>query len=110
MTGEVKLRRYHAPVWDEPIILELGRRGERGVLLPEVEEGIRRRVGPAGDLLPAKVRRKTPPGLPELSQAQVLRHYLRLSQQTLGMELDIDIGVGTCTMKYSPKVNEGSPP
>ena len=106
MTGEVKLRRYHAPVWNEPIILEMDQRGERGILLPEVEEGIRRSVGPAERLLPRNVVRKSPPALPELSQAQVLRHYLRLSQQTLGMELDVDLGVGTCTMKYSPKVNE----
>ena len=52
------------------------------------------------------MRRKTPPGLPEISQPQALRHWLRLSQMTLGMEMEIDLGVGTCTMKYSPKVNE----
>ena len=37
---------------------------------------------------------------------QVLRHYLRLSQETLGADLAIDLGQGTCTMKYSPKVHE----
>jgi glycine dehydrogenase subunit 2 len=36
----------------------------------------------------------------------VLRHYLRLSQETLGADVDIHLGLGTCTMKYSPKVNE----
>ena len=35
-----------------------------------------------------------------------LRHYLRLSQATLGADLNIEIGQGTCTIKYSPKVNE----
>ena len=42
--------------------------------------------------------------MPELSEWEVLRHYLRLSQQTLGM-----MGVslfGTCTMKYNPAVSE----
>ncbi len=106
MKGSEALRSYHAPVWDEPIVLELGREGERGVIQPEVEEEIRRDVGDARSHIPAEMRRKSPPKLPELSQAQVLRHYLRLSQQTLGMEFDIDMGVGTCTMKYSPKVNE----
>jgi glycine dehydrogenase subunit 2 len=106
MKGAIALRSYHAPVWDEPIVLELGREGERGVIPPEVEEEIRRDIGDAKSYISAKMRRKSPPELPELSQAHVLRHYLRLSQQTLGMELDIDIGVGTCTMKYSPKVNE----
>jgi len=107
MTGGSKLRRYHAPVWDEPIIHELGRKGERGISVPRVEDEITAQTGSIDSILPGKVLRDTPPDLPELSQAQVLRHYLRLSQMTLGMELDIDLGVGTCTMKYSPKVNEG---
>jgi glycine dehydrogenase subunit 2 len=41
-----------------------------------------------------------------MSQVHVLRHYLRLSQETLGADLNIDVGQGTCTMKHSPKVNE----
>ena len=36
----------------------------------------------------------------------MLRHFLRLSQETLGQDVDIHLGLGTCTMKYSPKVNE----
>ena len=106
MRGDGELRRYHAPVWDETIVMELGRRGERGIITPAVEDKVKRAIGDAESYIPEKMRRTLPPGLPELSQAHVLRHYLRLSQQTLGMELDIDIGVGTCTMKYSPKVNE----
>jgi glycine dehydrogenase subunit 2 len=106
MTGGPEIRRYQAPVWDEPIIHELGRKGERGISVPRVEEEITALVGSVESMLPSEVLREKPPALPELSQAQVLRHYLRLSQMTLGMELDIDIGVGTCTMKYSPKVNE----
>jgi len=35
-----------------------------------------------------------------------LRHYVRLSQENLGADFNIDVGQGTCTMKYSPKVNE----
>jgi glycine dehydrogenase subunit 2 len=99
-------RRFHQARWDEPIIFELGRSGRRGVLLPPVEEEIRRAVGdPAGEL-PEALRRTVPPALPELSQNQVLRHYARLSQETLGVDLNIDVGQGTCTMKYSPKVND----
>jgi glycine dehydrogenase subunit 2 len=102
----LKIREYHAPVWNEPIIHELSSKKERGFIPPRAEEKIQKRVGIAKDLIPESMMRKNEPGLPELSQPQVLRHYLRLSQMTLGMELDIDIGVGTCTMKYSPKVNE----
>ncbi len=36
---------------------------------------------------------------------RVLKHFLRLSQENLGADLNVDIGQGTCTMKYSPKVN-----
>ena len=36
----------------------------------------------------------------------MLRHYDRLSQENLGVDLNIDVGQGTCTMKYSPKVND----
>ncbi len=103
---EISLRPYHAPVWSEPLIHELGRSGERGVIMPQVEEEIRKAVGKPEDLVPRNMRRKERLSLPEISQPQVLRHWLHLSQMTLGMESDIDLGVGTCTMKYSPKVNE----
>ncbi|HIH88425.1 TPA: aminomethyl-transferring glycine dehydrogenase subunit GcvPB [Candidatus Bathyarchaeota archaeon] len=103
---EPKVRPYHAAAWSEPLIHELGRSGERGVILPEVEADVRKAVGKPELLILKSMRRKAKPGLPELSQPQVLRHWLRLSQMTLGMEAEIDLGVGTCTMKYSPKVNE----
>ncbi len=106
MSDRPKLRRFHQAKWDEPIIFELSRKGRRGILPPEVEEGIRREVGDVLASLPEKMRRKEPPKLPELSQPEVLRHYDRLSQETLGTDLNIDVGQGTCTMKYSPKVNE----
>jgi len=102
----MKVREYHAPRWNEPIIHELSTPGERGFIPPRSEQEIKKRVGPGSNHIPESMKRRQKPNLPELSQAQVLRHYLRLSQMTLGMELDIDLGVGTCTMKYSPKINE----
>ncbi len=101
-----RLRRYHQARWDEPIIFELGEPGQRGILVPEVEEGIRLAVAGSEPLVPEGMRRKSPPSLPELSQLQVLRHYMRLSQENLGVDLNIDVGQGTCTMKYSPKIND----
>ncbi len=99
-------RRFHQASWDEPVIFELGTPGARGVLLPPVEPGIREAVGDPAALLPASARRATPPALPELAQLHVLRHFDRLSQENLGVDLNIDVGQGTCTMKYSPKVND----
>jgi glycine dehydrogenase subunit 2 len=100
------VRRFHQASWDEPIILEMSTPGARGILLPALEPGIVERVGNPAAALPEGVRRVTPAALPELSQFHVLRHYARLSQETLGADLNIDVGQGTCTMKYSPKVHD----
>ena len=104
--GRPKLRRFHQARWDEPIIFELSREGQRGILVPQVEEEIREQVGDPFEDLPQYLRREVPPSLPELSQPQVLRHYVRLSQENLGADFNIDVGQGTCTMKYNPKINE----
>ncbi len=104
--GRANLRRYHQARWDEPVIFELSSPGERGILVPEVEEAVAAAVGDLMADLPDGLRRAAPPELPELSQNRVLRHYLRLSQQNLGADLNVDVGQGTCTMKYNPKINE----
>jgi glycine dehydrogenase subunit 2 len=99
-----KLRRFHSAVWDEPIVMEMGRDGRRGLLLPEAEPEVRAAAGALDALLPPGVRRQRAPELPQLSEFEVQRHYLHLSQETLGM-----MGVslfGTCTMKYNPRINE----
>ena len=106
MNKRTKVRNFHQAKWDEPVIYELSNKGERGILFPEIEREIKTIVGDGFSKLPKNMIRKQPPHLPELSQMQVLKHYLRLSQQTLGADLNVDIGQGTCTMKYSPKINE----
>lgn len=100
------LRRFHQASWDEPVVFELSIPGQRGVLPPEPEAAIVEAAGDVFDNLPAGLKRKSAPELPEMSQLHVLRHYLRLSQENLGVDLNIDVGQGTCTMKYSPKVND----
>jgi glycine dehydrogenase subunit 2 len=106
MDLKTKIRKFHQAKWDEPIIFELNSPGERGVLLPQLEKKIKDRVGDATSKVPANMLRKKAPAMPELSQMQVLKHYLRLSQENLGADLNVDIGQGTCTMKYNPKINE----
>lgn len=97
-------KEYQAPVWHEPVIHQMGAAGRRGVLFSRVEEEVEAAVDPAESLIPDGVRRRSRPALPELSEPEVLYHYLRLSQQTLGM-MGISL-FGTCTMKYNPAVNE----
>src|SRR5262245_21987723 len=99
-----ELRDYHAPVGNEPVIMERSHAGRRGQLFPAPESAVTSLVGAARDLVPKPMRRKGTPALPELSEPEVQRHYLKLSQQTLGM-MNISL-FGTCTMKYNPRACE----
>ncbi|WP_309064624.1 aminomethyl-transferring glycine dehydrogenase subunit GcvPB [Microbacterium sp.] len=102
-------RDYHAARWSEPLIFGLGSPGERGIHVPRPDDAVEAALRNSPE---SGVRRDDVSSLPEIGQAQVLRHFLRLSQETLGADLNVDIGQGTCTMKYSPKINEefaGSP-
>ena len=80
----------------EPLLCELSVPGRCGCTLPEV--GV-----PESPLPEGFVRQDLP--LPEVSEVDVVRHFVRLSQLNYG----VDIGfypLGSCTMKYNPKVNE----
>jgi glycine dehydrogenase subunit 2 len=80
----------------EPTVYELSSPGRLGVSLPDLD------VDPA-TLPPTLLRENLP--LPELSEVDVVRHFLRLSQ----MNFAVDTGfypLGSCTMKYNPKINE----
>jgi glycine dehydrogenase subunit 2 len=104
MTAATRLRRFHAARWDEPLVMTLGHPGRRGQIIAATDPAVQKAVGDAAGLIPSGMARATPPRLPELTEPEVLRHYLHLSQETLGM-----IGIslfGTCTMKYNPRVSE----
>ena len=104
--SDTKLRNFHEAQWDEDLIFEQSVPGSRSLLVPDVSKEAGAVTGALSGLMPAGLKRKEKPALPELAQPQVLRHYLRLSQETIGQDINIDIGLGTCTMKYSPKINE----
>jgi len=104
MTGQNKLRPFHAARWSEPPVMELGHPGRRGQMFPEADRAVQKSVGAAEKLIPAGLVRKRAPALPELSEPEVQRHYLHLAQETLGM-MGISL-FGTCTMKYNARVSE----
>ena len=52
-----------------------------------------------------KMARSKPPRFPEVSEPEVVRHYVRLSQQNFAIDTGM-YPLGSCTMKYNPKVNE----
>jgi len=101
-----KLRKFHQAKWDEQIIFELDTPDERGIVVPKAEKHIVNKIGDGVSKIPANMIRRKSPALPEIGQMRVLKHYLRLSQQTLGADFNVDIGQGTCTIKYNPKINE----
>ncbi len=56
-------------------------------------------------LLPTSLIRERAPGLPELSEVDVVRHFTGLSRRNFGVDLGF-YPLGSCTMKYNPKINE----
>jgi len=80
----------------EPLIFEISSPGRKAVFLPELDV-------PAAEL-PAELLREDL-SLPEVSEVDLMRHYVHLSQ----LNHAVDTGfypLGSCTMKYNPKVNE----
>jgi glycine dehydrogenase subunit 2 len=79
------------------LIFEKSQEGRRGGELPRPDIRI--------PDLPRELRRQRPPRLPELAEPEILRHFTELSTRNFG----IDTGfypLGSCTMKYNPRVNE----
>lgn len=55
--------------------------------------------------LPGQFRRQNRPEIPELSEVEAIRHYTELSQRAYGVDNGF-YPLGSCTMKYNPKINE----
>lgn len=83
-------------ILNEPLLWEKGRQGRSGMSLPLPD------VEPAA--LPEDLV-GPPPDFPDLSEPEVVRHYTRLSQWNFGVDAGM-YPLGSCTMKYNPKVNE----
>ena len=60
---------------------------------------------PLEELVPAGLRRAAAARLPEVSEVELLRHFTELSTLNFGVETG-SYPLGSCTMKYNPKVNE----
>jgi len=99
------MKDYRQAYWSEPLLHELSRKGKRGYIPPKLEEEIKEAVEPLEKVIPKNLLRDSPPPLPELSELEVVRHFLRLSQMNLGVDTGL-MPLGSCTMKYNPKVLE----
>jgi len=73
--------------------------GRRGVALPDCD------VPCAGNGVPEQYRRGADAELPELSELDVVRHFTELSRRNFGLDSGF-YPLGSCTMKYNPKIQE----
>ena len=85
----------------EPLIFTKSRPGRRGWSLPEADVPAK----PPADVLGEALVAETPPPLPELSERDVVGHFTRLSQMNHSIDTHL-YPLGSCTMKYNPKVND----
>ena len=79
------------------LIFELSQEGRRGYSLPKNRFG--------NYEVPASMRRKEEAQLPECDEMTVVRHYTNLSANNFGVDNGF-YPLGSCTMKYNPKINE----
>jgi glycine dehydrogenase subunit 2 len=87
------------PQPDTKTIFQQGAPGRRAFQCPELD------VPEVEGLLPAEQRRMEPPRLPEVSEPELVRHYVRVSKKNY----DLDSGfypLGSCTMKHNPRLHE----
>src|SRR5438034_11824339 len=85
----------------EKLIFEQGATGRRAASMPSMDVP----TESLEDLLPAQLLRTEPAPLPEVSEIEVVRHYTHLSQRNFGVDTGF-YPLGSCTMKYNPKLNE----
>jgi glycine cleavage system P protein (glycine dehydrogenase) subunit 2 len=82
-------------------IFQKGAPGRRAFVCPELDVP---RVD-VSELLPERFRRAAPPRLPEVSEPEIVRHYVGISKRNF----DLDSGfypLGSCTMKHNPRLHE----
>ena len=82
-------------------IFEKGQPGRRAFTPPPIDVPERQ----LDELVPARLRRKNPARLPQVSEPELVRHYVKLSRRNF----DLDTGfypLGSCTMKHNPRLHE----
>ena len=86
---------------DSRVIFEKSVKGRMGIAIPTLDVT---KVS-LSDSIPPELLRETPANLPEVSEPQVVRHYVNLSVKNHHVDKDL-YPLGSCTMKYNPKIND----
>ena len=84
----------------DKLIFELSKQGRTGYSLPQTCSKCK-----GTEAIPAGLLRTKAPELPQVSEVDVVRHYTNLSQMNFGVDTGF-YPLGSCTMKYNPKINE----
>lgn len=88
------------------LVFELSRPGRRGYRLPSNGlEGTESCGGEQAPAIPEELLRRQPLNLPECDELTVVRHYNNMSTNNFGVDTGF-YPLGSCTMKYNPKINE----
>ncbi|MEM1633180.1 MAG: aminomethyl-transferring glycine dehydrogenase subunit GcvPB [Sulfolobales archaeon] len=85
--------------WDEDLIQRKPRYGS-GPLIPYEDE-----FRDVSISIPENIIRRSHTGLPDLPEIEVVRHFIRLSQMSYGVDVG-PVPLGSCTMKYNPKISD----
>jgi glycine dehydrogenase subunit 2 len=85
----------------EKLIFEISKKGRCATTIPESDIPKK----DINELIPNNYLRKSELNLPEVSEVDIIRHFTRLSQINVGVDTTF-YPLGSCTMKYNPKVNE----
>ncbi len=85
----------------ESLIFEKGAPGRRAASMPAMDVP----TESVESMLPTHLLRTEPAPLPEVSEIEVVRHYTHLAQRNFGVDTGF-YPLGSCTMKYNPKLNE----
>ena len=85
----------------ENLIFEIGAPGRRAATMPAVDVP----TESPQSMIPEGMLRKESAPLPEVSEIEIVRHYTHLSQRNFGVDTGF-YPLGSCTMKYNPKLNE----
>lgn len=85
----------------EPVIFERSKQGRRGCYLPPCDVPSQ----PLEELMPMDYLRDKKAEFPEVAEIDVVRHFTKLSTYNYGVDTGF-YPLGSCTMKYNPKVNE----
>ena len=86
---------------DSRVIFEKSVKGRMGIAIPTLDVP----EVSLSDSIPPELLREIPANLPEVSEPQVVRHYVNLSVKNHHVDKDL-YPLGSCTMKYNPKIND----